>query len=127
MGDEMIASAGKEKESSQFKSHGGVRPGAGRPLGSPNRLTRPLKELASKYGPDALKTLVEIMTGGENEQARISAAKELLDRGYGRPRPEMDPKEKQIRVLIYGPNGYVPVPPAPPGHSVEDAETVEAS
>ena len=92
-----------EKESLEIRHRvGGRREGAGRPLGSPNRLTRPLKELASEYGPDALKTLVQIMNEGESEQARIAAAKELLDRGYGRPRPETDPKHEPLRIIIDG-------------------------
>jgi hypothetical protein len=95
-----------EKESPEIRSRvGGRRPGAGRPPGVPNRITRPLKELASQFGPDALQTLVSIMNEGENEQARIAAAKELLDRGYGRPRPEADPKHDSIRVFIYGKDG----------------------
>ena len=36
-----------EKESNSIKLRGGRRPGAGRPLGSPNKLTRPLRELAA--------------------------------------------------------------------------------
>ena len=131
-----------EKESLEIRHRvGGRREGAGRPLGSPNRLTRPLKELASQYGPDALKTLVEIMTGGENEQARIAAAKELLDRGFGRPRPEVDPKHEKITVYVYGRPISAPgdrvgqralspvfdVLPIMPDHSAEEAETVEES
>ena len=130
-----------EKESPIRHRVGGRREGAGRPLGSPNKLTRPLKELASQYGPDALKTLVEIMTGGENEQARISAAKELLDRGFGRPRPEVDSKHDQIKVFVYGKPLPAPedrhgqralspvldVLPTITDQSADEAETVEES
>jgi len=86
---------GIEKESSlEIKpEHGGRRPGAGRPPGAPNKLNRPIRELAAQYGPDALGTLIEIMHEGQSEQARIMAAKELLDRGYGKPAHEQVPKK----------------------------------
>ena len=83
-------------------ARGGQRPGAGRPRGVPNRLTRDIKALASRYGPDALETLVRIMNEGESEQARIAAAKELLDRGYGRPAQalELYRGRSEVRVIV---------------------------
>ncbi len=89
-----------EIESRGFKGHGGKREGAGRPLGSPNKLTRPVRELAAAYGPDALYTLVEIMNHGESETARIAAAKELLDRGHGRPKTELEVNRRSIHVIV---------------------------
>ena len=89
-----------EIESKGFKGHGGKRAGAGRPLGSPNKLTRPVRELAAAYGPDALYTLVEIMNHGESETARIAAAKELLDRGHGRPKTELEVNRRSIHVIV---------------------------
>ena len=89
-----------EIESRGFKGHGGKREGAGRPLGSLNRLTQPIKELAARYGPDALRTLVLIMKDGESEQARIMAARELLDRGYGKPRQPKEDSDRRVRVVV---------------------------
>jgi hypothetical protein len=57
----------------------------GRKPGVPNKATRELKELAQPHAPKAIKTLLWIMEHGETEAARVAAAKELLDRGYGRP------------------------------------------
>src|SRR5262249_14076635 len=57
----------------------------GRKPGVPNKVTRELKELAQLYAPEAIATLREIMQHGETEAARVAAARELLDRGYGRP------------------------------------------
>jgi hypothetical protein len=57
----------------------------GRKPGIPNKATRELKELAQPYAPEAIATLCEIMQHGETEAARVAAARELLDRGYGRP------------------------------------------
>lgn len=65
--------------------HGGRRPGAGRPKGVPNRVTADIKALAQLYGPDAIDTLAEIMKNeGHPPAARVAAAKELIDRGFGK-------------------------------------------
>ena len=57
----------------------------GRPKGSLNKATAKVRKAAEKYSTKALQTLAEIMEGGENEQARIAAARELLDRAHGKP------------------------------------------
>jgi hypothetical protein len=71
---------------------GGKRPGAGRKPGVPNKATSEVKEIARKYGPKALEELA-ILAGlieikdrkpSENDTARIAAAKEILDRAYGK-------------------------------------------
>lgn len=65
--------------------HGGKRPGAGRPKGARNRVTADIKALAQTYGPDAIDTLAEIMMNEEHPpQARVAAARELIDRGFGK-------------------------------------------
>jgi hypothetical protein len=80
-----------EKQSMEIKPRrGGIRLGAGRPKGVPNKATRDVKAQAGTYTPEALDTLVEIMRHGKNEQARIAASKEVLDRAHGRPRQELD-------------------------------------
>lgn len=68
---------------------GGKRPGAGRPRGAVNKATADIKALAGKYTPDALSALVSIVKGSDSDAARVSAAKELLDRGHGKsPQPQ---------------------------------------
>lgn len=57
----------------------------GRQKGVPNKATRDIKALAQKYTPKALSTLNGIMLASDSDAARVAAAKELLDRGYGRP------------------------------------------
>jgi len=52
--------------------------------GKPNQATADVRALAGQYGEDAIRTLAQIMKSGETESARISAAKELLDRAYGK-------------------------------------------
>jgi hypothetical protein len=57
----------------------------GRQKGVPNKATAEIKALAQDYGPDAIKTLVSIMKAAKQPPAaRVAAAKELLDRGYGK-------------------------------------------
>ncbi|WP_131754089.1 hypothetical protein [Burkholderia vietnamiensis] len=63
---------------------GGKRPGAGRPPGRPNKVTADIKALAQVHAESAIRELATILTTSENDQARISAAKELLDRGFGK-------------------------------------------
>lgn len=79
-----------EKESNLIKSRGGRRPGAGRPAGAPNKLTRPVKELAAEQGSASIERLVQLRDAADSEQVRFAAAKELLDRAYGRARQEID-------------------------------------
>ena len=65
-----------------------------RPLGSPkyggrtkgtlNKATADVRVLASVYSDDAIQTLATIMKHGETETGRIAAAREILDRAYGR-------------------------------------------
>lgn len=58
---------------------------AGRPRGTPARApTADIKALAGVHGPEAVETLRSIMQNGETHAVRISAARELLDRGFGR-------------------------------------------
>jgi hypothetical protein len=61
----------------------GVKTG-GRRAGTPNKVTADIKALAQNYAADAITMLATILTTSENDSARIAAAKELLDRGYGR-------------------------------------------
>lgn len=92
---------GDEKVSTSIKSHGGKRPGAGRPLGSQNVLTRPLKEAAAEHSEACLNVLVELRDHGLSEQVRLAAAMAILDRAHGRPRQGLDvSKDDKIVVVI---------------------------
>jgi hypothetical protein len=84
------------------RSHGGKRAGAGRPKGriSPpevlaaNRAKRQVEELtreaaaktALQYVAEAFETLSVVMRTAQSEQAKIAAAKEILDRALGKAR-----------------------------------------
>ena len=70
---------------------GGVRPGSGRPKGSPNKATASIRDAAQAYTEDALRTLVEVMNDREQSgPTRVGAANAILDRGYGKPKQEVD-------------------------------------
>jgi hypothetical protein len=47
-------------------------------------VTADIKALAQNYGPEAIEELVRILRNSENDNARIAAVKELLDRGFGK-------------------------------------------
>ena len=70
-------------------SRGGIRPGAGRPPGTPNKVTasqsKTLSECAREYSEEALQTLVSVARSGRTDAARVTAAIALLDRAYGKP------------------------------------------
>ena len=57
----------------------------GRAKGTPNKVAHEVRSLAQQHGADAIGTLAEIMADPtRNENARIAAAREMLDRGYGK-------------------------------------------
>jgi hypothetical protein len=84
---------------------GGKRPGAGRKpkghvkssaLSDLNKIsalaTEPPDEIdgvAQKHARDAIEALVKLLFYGVSEAAKITAAKEILDRGYGKPAVEI--------------------------------------
>ena len=69
---------------------GGFQKGkSGNPGGRPRKAIGDLSAEARRYAKMALDTLVEILQQGE-ERNRLVAAKELLDRGYGRPIQAVD-------------------------------------
>lgn len=68
-------------------SRGGSKPGerrGGRKKGTPNKATASIKELARQYTTEALEALVGVLRDSETDAAKVSAAKEILDRGYGK-------------------------------------------
>ena len=56
-----------------------------RSRGSPLPVIGELRELARAHAPEAIKELARLAVKAKSESARISAIRELLDRGFGKP------------------------------------------
>ncbi len=66
----------------------GVRIG-GRQKGTPNKVSNEARQLAGVHGPDAIERLAWLLKNGEPHAVQVSAARELLDRAYGKaPQPQ---------------------------------------
>src|SRR4051794_3645206 len=66
----------------------GRKPGTpktgGRLAGTPNKVTRELKELAMQFVPRAMEELGAMAVGAETETARLGAIREIFDRAVGK-------------------------------------------
>ena len=86
-------------------SHGGARMGAGRPTGALNKATKEqgarLSELAKSYTDIAFSTLVDVAMNGSSDTARIAAANSILDRGYGRPKADLEEVVNLPAIVIH--------------------------
>lgn len=58
--------------------------GSGRKKGTPNRVTKEVREAAQKFGKQGISALVRLLNCGD-PKIEFAAARELLDRAYGRP------------------------------------------
>jgi len=56
----------------------------GRQKGGKNIVQHDVRELAQAFGPSAVRELARIATQSDQDSARVSAIKELLDRAYGK-------------------------------------------
>ena len=60
------------------------------------RQIRPLESrapdcpIAKSYKDIAFRTLVDVAMNGSSDTARIAAANSILDRGYGRPKADLE-------------------------------------
>jgi hypothetical protein len=63
---------------------------SGNPGGRPKEL-RDIVELARSHGPEAIKTLADVMNNDQAPPAaRVAASTAILDRGYGKPPQTID-------------------------------------
>ena len=75
--------------------------GRGRPRGQPktggrkpgtlNKVSADIRELAGQHGPAVIAELARLATESDSEPVRVSAGRELLDRGYGKPAQNREP------------------------------------
>jgi len=78
------------------------RRGPGRPKGAINLSTREMREVAQRFGPEAIATLVMKMRKSKNETIQVAAAKELLVRGYGNAFTVSGPNDGPIPITYEG-------------------------
>ena len=62
---------------------------SGNPGGRP-KVLGDVQELARQHAPTVIVELARLALRAKSETARIAAIRELLDRGYGRPRQAME-------------------------------------
>ncbi len=67
----------------------GKKTGGGSRHGRSNKATADIRALAQS-APEAMKELYRIATSSESDTARVSAIKELFDRGYGKSAQKID-------------------------------------
>lgn len=81
--------AGKsgKKTSTSFKPGRSGNPG-GRPKKTEEQRT--LEHMCREKTPDALQTVLGIMSDGENERNRLSAAQYVIERGWGKATQPID-------------------------------------
>lgn len=72
----------------KVKSSGrGSKPGerrGGRVKGTPNKATAEIRDIARQYTAEAFEALVGVLRDSESDAAKVAAAREILDRGYGK-------------------------------------------
>ena len=78
----------------------------GRAKGTPNKSTAELKALAQQYSKECIEELKRLALNADSDAARVSAIREILDRGHGKPAQAMaitgedgGPVEQIIQVV----------------------------
>jgi hypothetical protein len=63
-----------------------------------------IRSLARSYTEMSLQAIAHVIQNGESEQARISAAFGMLDRGWGKPAQQIEHTgkdgENEIRIIM---------------------------
>ena len=75
---------------------------SGNPGGRP-KVLGDVQELARQHAPTVIVELARLALRAKSETARIAAIRELLDRGYGRPRQVMEvsvPADNPLQLLL---------------------------
>jgi len=59
-----------------------------------------LRREAQRLGVRALEALASIMSGEGQDSARLAAAREVLDRAYGRPKPALTEADAEPLTVV---------------------------
>jgi hypothetical protein len=97
------------------KGQRGPNAGKGRPVGSKNKITFDIKALAKSYGNAAITRLAELAgfipdkPAAKKEETQVAAIRELLDRGFGKPKQALtlDGEDGAVLGLIVIPGKSV--------------------
>ena len=71
----------------------------GRAKGTSNKTTADIKALAQVHAVVAIAELARLATKSDSDAARVAAIKEILDRGYGKPKQSLD-VDAEVRAKI---------------------------
>jgi hypothetical protein len=72
---------------------------SGNPGGRPKLLAH-VRDLAREHTEDAIRELATILTSGEHEASRVAAAKELLDRGWGKAAQALTGEDGEGPIVV---------------------------
>lgn len=74
----------------------------GRKPGVKNHVNEDLRALCQNYTVEGVEVIVSIMRGSDNDAARMTAVKELFERGWGKVSQPLsgDPEGPPIRFVI---------------------------
>jgi hypothetical protein len=73
----------------------------GRKKGTPNKSTAEIRALAQVHGPAAIKKLAHLMENAESESTQQQAAKDLLERGYGKPPQDINVGSDPDKPIVH--------------------------
>lgn len=59
-----------------------------------------IRSMARQYGPECVAKLLELMRDSEDVRVQFMAAKELLDRGFGKPEQSVDVNHEVTKYVI---------------------------
>ncbi|MGB9151823.1 MAG: hypothetical protein WCD70_01920 [Alphaproteobacteria bacterium] len=62
----------------------------GRTAGTPNKATAEIKAIAGMHSVEVVDILIDLARNADSDAAKVSACKELLDRGHGKASQRLD-------------------------------------
>ena len=88
------------KKGDYHHNWGGAREGAGRPPGPARSLAEARKQWREKYAEEAIETISDLMKA-EDPWLRFAAAKEILDRCWGKTHTHISIDEDTTITAVY--------------------------